>query len=115
MAVIVDIDNTILRDGIYPMQSAISKVNSMEDVFLVTGRSSLERTATVNTLRKWHVKYRMLLMNIHGADESSMLRSKRAHAVVIQTTHHVTAAYDDNPMDRTMHKTLGIPAYPTLN
>ena len=51
--VIVDIDNTILRNGIYPIKKMIDYVNELSKenkIYIITGRPESDRDETVKSL-----------------------------------------------------------------
>jgi predicted secreted acid phosphatase len=57
--VIVDIDNTILRNGIYPIKKMIDYVNELSKenkIYIITGRPESDRDETVKSLKKAGVK-----------------------------------------------------------
>jgi hydroxymethylpyrimidine pyrophosphatase-like HAD family hydrolase len=65
-AIIVDIDDTLLRNGTQPMRSTIDWVNRQSlkyDIYLVTGRNNSMRDDTVRALSRAGVKYNRLIMN----------------------------------------------------
>jgi hypothetical protein len=109
MSVICDIDNTLIRNGIFPIQSAIDFINKQPDVILITGRLESERARTIATLRKYGVRYSRLLMNNAGSSPDLQYQSKQYNAQQVVRSSHVTAAYDDNPKTQMLYRKLGIP------
>jgi hypothetical protein len=109
MAVICDIDNTLIRNGIYPIQSAIDFINKQSNVYLITGRPEVERVKTIATLKKYGVRFLKLLMNRLGNTPELMYQSKHNNAVQVMGVTTVTAAYDDNPRAQLIYRKLGIP------
>jgi predicted Fe-Mo cluster-binding NifX family protein len=108
MAIICDIDNTLLRSGIYPMPKTINAIKGQQ-VFLITGRLESERAKTVQTLKKYGIQYSALLMNNVGPDMASQLRSKRVNAHTAMGRASISLAIDDDQHAQTLYKQLGIP------
>jgi hydroxymethylpyrimidine pyrophosphatase-like HAD family hydrolase len=65
MIIISDIDNTILKNGVQPMQNVVGwlKARSSYDLILVTGRLESDRKRTIAALKAADVKYKALYMN----------------------------------------------------
>lgn len=107
--IIVDIDNTIIRNGIYPIKKMIDYVNELaktNKIYIITGRPESDRSETTKTLKKAGVKYNKLMMNNIGNNKESQLESKRKHAQSIK--EKVMLAIDDNPKARNVYKEIGI-------
>lgn len=107
--VIVDIDNTIIKNGIYPIKKMIDYVNELaktNKIYIITGRPESDRSETTKTLKKAGVKYNRLMMNNIGNNKESQLESKRKHAQSIK--EKVMLAIDDNPKARNVYKEIGI-------
>lgn len=107
--VIVDIDNTIIKNGIYPIKKMIDYVNELaktNKIYIITGRPESDRSETTKTLKKAGVKYNRLMMNNIGNNKESQLESKRKHAQSIK--EKVILAIDDNPKARNVYKEIGI-------
>lgn len=107
--VIVDIDNTIIRNGIYPIKKMIDYVNELaktNKIYIITGRPESDRSKTTETLKKSGIKYNRLMMNNIGNNKESQLESKRKHAKSIK--EKVILAIDDNPKARNVYKEIGI-------
>lgn len=109
MAAIVDIDNTLLMDGVRPNRAVINIVNKLPDVYLVTGRPETERQRTIKALAAAGITYVQLMMNNFGSDPTAQLESKRFNAKHIMQHAKVTTAIDDNAAARRMYSSLGIP------
>lgn len=109
MAVIVDIDGTLLIQGVNPNRSLIAEVNQTPDAYLVTGRQESERARTIAALKAAGIKYEGLLMNGIGPSPAQQLQSKIMNARKLMKIHDVTAAVDDDGMARAAYKKLGIP------
>jgi len=107
--VIVDIDNTILRNGIYPIKKMIDYVNELSKenkIYIITGRPESDRDETVKSLKKAGVKYNRLMMNNIGNEPKDQNESKKKHAESIK--ENVLFAIDDNPKMRNAYKEAGI-------
>jgi archaellum biogenesis ATPase FlaH len=107
--VIVDIDNTILRNGIYPIKKMVDYVNELSKqnkIYIITGRPESDRDETVKSLKKAGVKYNRLMMNNIGGGPKDQNESKKRHAESIK--ENVLFAIDDNPKMRNAYKEVGI-------
>ena len=107
--IIVDIDNTILRNGIYPIKKMIDYVNKLaktNKIYIITGRPESDRSKTTETLKNSGIKYNKLMMNNIGNNKESQLESKRKHAQSIK--EKIILAIDDNPKARNVYKEIGI-------
>lgn len=107
--VIVDIDNTILRNGIYPIKKMIDYVNELSKqnkIYIITGRPEKDRKDTVEALKRAGVKYNRLMMNNIGNSPKDQNESKKKHAESIK--ENVLFAIDDNPKMRNAYKEAGI-------
>ena len=107
--VIVDIDNTILRNGIYPIKKMIDYVNELSKenkIYIITGRPESDRDETVKSLKKAGVKYNRLMMNNIGGGPKDQNESKKRHAESIK--ENVLFAIDDNPKMRNAYREAGI-------
>lgn len=108
MAVIVDIDGTILRNGKYPISKVIEWVNSQDTVYIVTARPEAARESTVRALRDANVKYNRLLMNGIGRTHAEGLESKRRHGKALKAK--VSMAVDNDADARAAYESVGIKA-----
>lgn len=107
--IIVDIDNTILRNGIYPIKKMIDYVNELSKenkIYLITGRPEKDRSNTVESLKKAGLKYNRLMMNNIGGGPKDQNESKKKHAQSIKDK--ILFAIDDNPKMRTEYNKIGI-------
>lgn len=107
--IIVDIDNTILRNGIYPIKKMVDYVNELSKqnkIYIITGRPESSRDETVKSLKKAGVKYNRLMMNNIGGGPKDQNESKKRHAESIK--ENVLFAIDDNPKMRNAYKEAGI-------
>jgi archaellum biogenesis ATPase FlaH len=107
--VIVDIDNTILRNGIYPIKKMVDYVNELSKqnkIYIITGRPEKDRKDTVESLKKAGVRYNRLMMNNIGGGPKDQNESKKKHAESIK--EKVLFAIDDNPKMRSEYNKVGI-------
>ena len=108
MAVIVDIDGTILRSGIYPIRKMIDWVNSQDTVYIVTARPEAARESTTKALKNAGVQYNRLLMNNVGRSHAEGLESKRRHGRSLKGS--VSMAVDNDADARAAYESVGIKA-----
>lgn len=107
--VIVDIDNTILRNGIYPLKKVIDYVNELSKenkIYIITGRPESNRKDTTEALKKAGVKYNKLMMNGLGNSPKEQNESKIKHAQSIK--ENILFAIDDKQSMRNEYKKSGI-------
>lgn len=107
--VIVDIDNTILRNGIYPIKKVIDYVNELSKenkIYIITGRPESNRKDTTEALKKAGVKYNKLMMNGLGNSPKEQNESKIKHAQSIK--ENILFAIDDKQSMRNEYKKSGI-------
>lgn len=107
--VIVDIDNTIIRNGIYPIKKMVDYVNELSKenkIYIITGRPESDRKDTEQTLKKAGVKYNRLMMNNVGNGKDEQIESKKKHAENIKDK--ILFAIDDNPKMRNAYQKIGI-------
>jgi len=109
-AIIVDIDDTLLRNGTQPMRSTIDWVNRQSlkyDIYLVTGRNNSMRDDTVRALSRAGVKYNRLIMNTGSSADSD--RFKRETAGRLKTKTRIALAVDNSDSARAAYSSIGIP------
>lgn len=105
MAIIVDIDDTLLRYGTQPIQRVIDYVNSLPGAkYIVTGRPESTRAETVRALKNAGVKYNRLYMNPYSTSNS--LKHKEEIAQKLKGS--VSLAIENNPEQRAMYARYGI-------
>mgnify|MGYP000022227375 CR=1 FL=1 len=105
MSIILDIDGTVLRSGIYPIQKTIDYVNGLgETVDIVTGRTKANRAATEQYLKKAGVKYSRLYMNPYSTKESLKFKKEMANSLKGQAT----LAIDNDAEARQAYAAKGI-------
>lgn len=109
-AIIVDIDDTLLRNGTQPMRSTIDWVNRQSlkyDIYLVTGRNNSMRDDTVRALSRAGVKYNRLIMNTGSSADSDQF--KRQTAGRLKTKTRIALAVDNSDSARAAYSSIGIP------
>jgi hypothetical protein len=105
MAIIVDIDDTLLRYGTQPIRRVIDYVNSLPGAkYIVTGRPESTRAETVRALKNAGVKYNRLYMNPYSTSNS--LKHKEEIAQKLKGS--ISLAIENNPEQRRMYERYGI-------
>jgi uncharacterized protein len=109
LAVIVDIDDTLIRDG-QLIQKTYNYLDDMEDteIFIVTGRNDSTRDETVAELDALGVDYDRLFMNPGSTADTPAF--KKATAERLLQEYNVIIAIDNNPANRAVYRELGITA-----
>ena len=106
MSTIVDIDDTLLRNGNQPIQRVIDYVNALPgSVIIVTGRNKSQRKETVAALRRAGVKYSRLIMNPGSSAETAKFK----YEVGKKLRSQVNLAIDNNATMRAAYAKAGIP------
>lgn len=106
MATIVDIDDTLLRNGTQPIQRVIDYVNALPgSIIIVTGRPQSQRKETVAALRRAGVKYSRLIMNPGSTAETAKFK----YEVGMRLRGSVNLAIDNNATMRAAYSKAGIP------
>jgi hypothetical protein len=106
MATIVDIDDTLLRNGNQPVQRVIDYVNALPGaLIIVTGRNQSQRKETVTALRRAGVKYSRLIMNPGSSAETEKFK----YEVGMKLKGSVNLAIDNNATMRAAYAKAGIP------
>lgn len=105
MAIIVDIDDTLLRNGTQPIQRVIDYVNSLPgDKYIVTGRPESTRAETVRALKSAGVRYTRLYMNPYSTSNSN----KHKGEIAQKLKGKVSLAIENNPSQRAIYSRYGI-------
>ena len=105
MATIVDIDDTLLRNGDQPIQRVIDYVNALPGPkYIVTGRPESTRAETVRALKKAGVRYNRLIMNPYSTSNSN----KHKEEVAQKLKGKVSLAIENNPEQRAIYSHYGI-------
>lgn len=106
MATIVDIDDTLLRNGDEPIQRVIDYVNAIPGgIIIVTGRNQSQRKETIAALRKAGVRYSRLIMNPGSPKETEQFK----YEVGKRLKSQVNLAIDNNEKMRAAYARSGIP------
>ena len=106
MAVIIDIDGTLLRAGTAPIKSMVEWANKQDTVYIITARPESARASTTEALRRAGVQYNRLLMNSVGRSHVEGLESKRRHAQSLKGK--VSLAVDNDADARRVYEEVGI-------
>ena len=105
MATIVDIDDTLLRNGSQPIQRVIDYVNALPGPkYIVTGRPESTRAETVRELKSAGVRYSRLYMNPYSTSNSN----KHKEEIAIKLKGKVSLAIENNPEQRAIYSKHGI-------
>lgn len=108
-AIIVDIDDTLLRNGVQPIRSTIDWINERAKdytIIVVTGRPESTRERTVRALRDAGVRYNRLVMNTGSTQQSNRFKAEAAKRIKSQT--RVAIAIDNDEGARTAYRNAGI-------
>lgn len=105
--IIVDIDDTLLRNGSQPIRSTIDWVNSHSSytVVIVTGRPKSTRAKTIDALRAAGVKYDSLQMNPYSTQDSNKFKAEMARKY-----NNAVLAIDNDEGARAAYRKEGIKA-----
>lgn len=105
MAIICDIDDTLLRNGTQPIQHTIDWLNAQSGTkIIVTGRPNSQRHATERALHAAGVKYSRLIMNPGSSAETAQYKEE----VGRKLKGTVTLAIDNNATMRAAYAKSGI-------
>jgi hydroxymethylpyrimidine pyrophosphatase-like HAD family hydrolase len=105
MSIIVDIDDTLLRNDNEPIQHVIDYVNSLPGAkIIVTGRNNSQRVETVHALQVSGVKYSKLIMNPEDYKKSHKFKEQ----IGVDLAPFVTLAIENNPDARKAYEKSGI-------
>jgi len=109
LAVIVDIDDTLIRNG-QLIEKTYAYIDDMEDteIFIVTGRNVSQRDETVAELDSLGIDYDRLFMNPGSTADTPEF--KKATAQELLKEFNVIIAIDNNPANRAVYRELGITA-----
>jgi len=107
-AIIVDIDDTLLRNGTQPIKSTIDWINERAKnytIIVVTGRPESTRERTVRALREAGVKYNRLVMNTGSTQQSNRFKAETAKKIKSQV--RVVLAIDNDEGARSAYRNAG--------
>lgn len=111
--IVVDIDDTLLRDGTEPMQEVIDAVNMVDyPIFILTGRVPADRDKTIEQLQDAGVRFDRLIMNSGEIDVESVAAYKQdAIQQLISEGYTVDAFIDNQPENLTAVGELNVPVF----
>lgn len=105
MATIVDIDDTLLRNGSQPIKHVIDYVNSLPGkIIIVTGRPVSQKDETIAQLNSAGVKYSRLIMNPGSTRDTADFK----YQVGLKLKSEVELAIDNDPDMRAAYRRAGI-------
>lgn len=105
MATIVDIDDTLLRNGTQPIQRTIEYIKTLKGpIYIVTGRSPKQRSETVRALRAAGVRYSALFMN-PGPMSDNEYKGEMGKKL---KARGATLAIENNPNAREAYRRAGL-------
>ena len=106
VAIICDIDDTLLRNGDQPIQHTIDYFNSLPGPrILVTGRNAKTRAETVRQLRAAGIRFTTLYMNPTGGNDAQF---KYETAMRLKKQYKIEVAIDNNPNMRAAYRRAGV-------
>lgn len=114
VAVITDIDDTIIRNGVRPIRDVIDAVNGLPgDLFVVTGREERQRATTVTTLNNAGLRSFVLLMR---PDESvDSIEFKTTEAARIAESFRITHVFENDAATRDAYAGMGLTVFDPLD
>lgn len=110
-AIICDIDDTLLRNGVQPIKKTIDWLNERAKnyiIIIVTGRPASQRQRTVAALRRAGVRYNRLIMNPGSTSSSPKYKGETAKRIKSQT--RVVLAVDNDASARAAYQKAGVKA-----
>lgn len=110
-AIICDIDDTLLRNGVQPIRKTIDWINQRAKdytIIIVTGRPSSQRDRTVAALRRAGVRYNRLIMNPGSTSSSPEYKGEVAKRIKSQM--RVVLAVENNAAARAAYQRAGVKA-----
>lgn len=110
-AIICDIDDTLLRNGVQPIRKTIDWINERAKnytIIIVTGRPSSQRERTVAALKRAGVRYNRLIMNPGSTSSSPEYKGEVAKRIKAQM--RVVVAVENNAAARAAYQKAGVRA-----
>jgi hydroxymethylpyrimidine pyrophosphatase-like HAD family hydrolase len=105
MAIICDIDDTILRNGTQPIKKTIDYLKTLEGpLYIVTGRPESDRGDTVRALHAAGVRFSRLIMNPYSSANTAKFKGEVAQRL----KGKVSLAIDNNATMRHEYEKAGI-------
>ena len=110
LAVIVDIDGTLISNDGQLIEKTYNYLDDMEDteIFIVTARVIADRDSTVAELDSLGIDYDRLFMKENSSVDS--VEFKKATAEKLLEEYNIIIAIDNNPDNRAAFRDLGITA-----
>ena len=107
VAVITDIDDTIIRNGTRPIRDVIETINNLPgDLFVITGREERQRATTVTTLTNAGLRAFQLLMRPDV--DVDTVSFKVGEAERIAETYRITHVFENDADTRDAYAALGL-------
>jgi uncharacterized protein len=107
VAVITDIDDTIIRNGTRPIRDVIETINNLPgDLFVITGREERQRATTVTTLTNAGLRAFHLLMRPDV--DVDTVSFKVGEAERIAETYRITHVFENDADTRDAYAALGL-------
>lgn len=108
-AIICDIDDTLLRNGVQPIRKTIDWINQRANdytIIIVTGRPSSQRERTIAALKNAGVRYNRLIMNPGSTSDSPQYKGETGKRIKSQM--RVALAVENNAAARAAYQRAGI-------
>lgn len=110
MAIIVDVDDTLLRYGNRPIKRTIDYVNSLdEQIIIITARPVSRRAETVAALRSAGVRFSRIYFKTPRDKDKTTDNYKRDTAQSLKSQMTISMAIDNDASTRRAYASLGIP------
>ena len=110
VAVITDIDDTIIRSGTRPIRDVIDAINGLPgDLFVITGREERQRATTITTLRNAGLRPFQLLMRPDS--DVDTISFKIGEAERIAETYRITHVFENDSDTRDAYEQLGLTVF----
>lgn len=110
-AIICDIDDTLLRNGVQPIRKTIDWINERAKnytIIIVTGRPTSQRQRTIAALKRAGIRYNRLIMNPGSTASSPEYKGEVAKRIKSQM--RVVLAVENNASARAAYQKTGIKA-----
>ena len=109
-AIILDVNKTILKDKVYPIQPVIDFINIKfhegYKIFLVSGSHQARKRAMVIALARCGVKYHSLTLNEEGILLDDQYKKKYVRAIMLK--YDVELVVDNNEQHLEAIASLGV-------
>lgn len=105
MAIICDIDDTLLRNGDQPIQRTIDYLKTLDGpLYIVTGRPESDRAKTTRQLHAAGIRFSRLIMNPYSSANTAKFKAEVAQRL----KGKVSLAIDNNATMRAAYSKAGI-------